>query len=119
MVGWQLADGWQTSVAQTTGAPTHAPAWHVSRVHRFPSSQAVPFGLFAYVQAPFAGLHTPACWQVLAGAAQVTGFAPTQAPARQVSVWVQASPSLQMVPSAAAGFEQTPVVRSHAPAAWH
>jgi hypothetical protein len=36
---------------------------------------------------------------------QVTGFAPVHEPAWQVSDWVQASPSVQAVPSAAAGFE--------------
>jgi hypothetical protein len=53
------------------------------------------------------------------GAAQTTGFAPVQTPAWQVSAWVQALPSLQAVPSAWAGFEQTPVAGSQAPAAWH
>jgi hypothetical protein len=36
-----------------------------------------------------------------------------------MSVWVQGSPSVHAVPSAFAGFEQAPVVGSHAPAAWH
>jgi len=44
------------------------------------------------------------------------GFAPVQVPDWQVSVCVQALPSLQAVPSAFAGFEQTPVVGSHVPA---
>src|SRR2546425_1172573 len=37
---------------------------------------------------------------------QTTGFEPVQTPAWQVSVCVQALPSLQAVPSAAGGFEQ-------------
>ncbi len=41
------------------------------------------------------------------------------APAWQVSVSVQAFPSLQAVPSGPAGFEQTPVAGSHVPATWH
>jgi hypothetical protein len=40
-------------------------------------------------------------------------------PAWQVSVCVQALPSLQAVPSAAFGFEQTPVAGLQTPAAWH
>jgi len=45
-------------------------------------------------------LHIPATLQV--GAEQVTGFEPTQEPFWQVSVCVQASPSLQIVPFVAA-----------------
>ena len=49
----------------------------------------------------------------------MTGFAPTQAPASQVSVWVQASPSLQAVPFGLAGLEQMPLAGSQMPASWH
>jgi hypothetical protein len=42
-----------------------------------------------------------------------------QVPATQVSAWVQASPSLQAVPSATGGFEQAPEAGSQVPAAWH
>jgi len=49
----------------------------------------------------------------------VTGFAPVQVPPWQVSLWVQAFPSLQAVPSGFAGFEQVPVAGSHVPASWH
>ena len=38
-----------------------------------------------------------------------------QAPAWQESLWVQALPSLQDVPSGAAGFEQTPVCALQSP----
>ena len=41
------------------------------------------------------------------------------APDSQVSVWVQALPSLHDVPLAALGFEQVPVAGSHVPATWH
>jgi hypothetical protein len=37
----------------------------------------------------------------------------------QVSVRVQALPSLQVVPLAAFGFEQVPVFGSQTPATWH
>jgi hypothetical protein len=49
----------------------------------------------------------------------MTGFAPVQTPAWQVSVWVQPLPTLQAVPFAWDGFEQTPVAGLHAPAVWH
>ena len=50
---------------------------------------------------------------------QVTGFDPVHAPFWQESLWVQALPSLQVVPLAAAGFEHAPVLGLHAPAVWH
>jgi hypothetical protein len=50
---------------------------------------------------------------------QVTGFEPTQVPLWQESVCVQRFPSLQVVPFAAAGFEQTPVLALQIPATWH
>jgi hypothetical protein len=46
---------------------------------------------------------------------QVTVFVPLQTPAWQISVWVQALPSLQAVPFGFSGFEQTPVVGLHVP----
>jgi hypothetical protein len=60
----------------------------------------------------------PASWQGF-WAAHVTGFEPVHPPAWQVSVWVQALPSLQGVPFGLAGFEQWPVVGSQVPASWH
>ena len=45
-------------------------------------------------------------------------FDPVQIPVRQVSVCVQAFPSLHAVPSGAAGFEQIPVVVLQVPATW-
>jgi len=47
---------------------------------------------------------------------QETGFAPLHAPAWQVSVWVQASPSLHAVPFGLVGFEQTPLSGLQVPA---
>jgi len=40
-------------------------------------------------------------------------------PLWHVSVCVQASPSVQALPSGFAGFEQTPVDGLHVPATWH
>jgi hypothetical protein len=51
-------------------------------------------------------------------AGQVTGV-PPQTPAVQTSPVVQFLPSLQPVPSAAAGFEQLPLPGSQVPAVWH
>jgi hypothetical protein len=42
-----------------------------------------------------------------------------QVPEAHTSDLVQALPSLHDVPSAADGFEQTPVAELHVPAAWH
>ena len=52
-------------------------------------------------------------------AEQTTGFAPVQAPAWQVSLCVQALPSLQALPLVLAGLEQVPFVGLHVPVSWH
>ena len=49
----------------------------------------------------------------------MTGLLPVQTPLWQVSVRVQALPSLQAVPFVLVGFEHTPVVVSQVPATWH
>jgi hypothetical protein len=49
----------------------------------------------------------------------VTEVPPVQMPPWHVSGPVQALPSLQLVPFAAAGFEQVPLPGSHVPATWH
>jgi hypothetical protein len=48
-----------------------------------------------------------------------TGLLPVQTPAWQVSVWVQALPSPQLVPFAALGLEQMPEAGLQTPATWH
>src|SRR5439155_1732652 len=60
----------------------------------------------------------PAVWHWLA-AVHTTGFAPTQAPAWQVSLCVHALASLQLVPLGLAGLLQAPVAGSQVPAVWH
>jgi hypothetical protein len=67
---------------------------------------------------PLEGLQLPAAWHWSA-ATQVTGFEPVHIPLSQSSVSVHALPSLQVVPFAAAGFEQAPVLGLHVPAVWH
>jgi hypothetical protein len=102
---------------QVTGLPpTQRPSWQLSaRVQALPSSHVAPSALVGFEQAPVVGSHVPGAWHWSA-AAQLTVSAPTQAPAWQASVRVQALPSLHLVPSALAGFEQTPLVGSHLPA---
>src|SRR5207249_4671089 len=100
-------------------APVQTPTWHVSVcVQALPSLQLVPSGFAGVEQIPVAGLHVPAAWH-WSLAVQITGFAPMHVPAWHVSVCVQAFPSLQIVPSGFAGFEQVPVAGSHVPATWH
>jgi len=47
------------------------------------------------------------------------GTQPAQTPSSQVSVGVQALPSLHVVPLSALGFEHAPVEVSQMPATWH
>src|SRR5438128_1184987 len=110
---------WLAAVHTTGLAPTQAPAWQVSLcVHALASLQLVPLGLAGLLQAPDAGLQTPAVWHWSA-AVHTTGLAPTQAPAWQVSLCVHALASLQLVPLGLAGLLQVPVVGSQVPAVWH
>src|SRR5207247_10430537 len=99
--------------------PTQMPASQASvRVQALPSSQPVPSGLAGLLQTPDAGLQVPAVWH-WSEAVHTTGLAPTQAPAWQVSVCVQALPSLQGAPLSLAGLLQAPVAGSQVPAALH
>ncbi len=79
-------------------APTQLPAWQASlRVQAFPSSQAAPLVLAGFEHFPVDGLYMPGSWQA-SSAVQVTALLPTQRPvASQVSVWVQALPSLHEI----------------------
>src|SRR5207245_1892657 len=82
------------------------------------SSQGVPSALAGLLQAPVAGLQVPAVWH-WSEAVHTTGFVPTQLALRQVSVCVQALPSLQGAPSGLAGLLQAPVAGLQVPAVWH
>src|SRR5262245_59460922 len=96
-----------------------APASHVSlRVQASPSVQVLPFGLAGLAQLPLAGSQTPAAWH-WSSAAQTIRFAPVQSPALQVSLWVQALPSVLVVTSLFRGLEQVPLAGSQVPATWH
>src|SRR5437879_3587963 len=121
LAGSQVPATWHWSRAvQTTGVvPTQAPAWQVSLwVQALPSLEEVPCALVGGEQVPLAGSQVPATWH-WSRAVQTTGVVPTQAPAWQVSLWVQALPSLQVVPSALFGVEQVPLAGSQVPATWH
>jgi hypothetical protein len=116
--GSQLPATWHWSSAlQLTGdAPVHVPAWQVSAcVHRFPSLHTVPLDLAGLEQIPEDGSQLPATWH-WSDALHVTALEPVQLPAWQVSVCVQAFPSLQVVPLAATGLEHAPEEGSHVPA---
>lgn len=92
-----------------------APFWHASpSVHGLASLHVTPFCLGGFEQMPVALLHTPTSWHWSA-AVQLTCAAPTQAPAWQVSVAVQALPSLQLLFFGFSGLEQAPVSLSQVP----
>ena len=119
--GSQVPATWQASDAvQTTGfEPVQVPPWQESDcVHPFPSLQVVPFDAVGFEQEPVLGLHVPTAWH-WSLAVHVTGFDPVQVPLWQESLWVQALPSLQVVPFVAVGFEQEPLLGLHVPATWH
>ena len=84
-------------------------------VHASASSQAVPSGRVGWEQTPVCESHVPAAWH-WSCAVQMTGFAPMQNPFWQVSVCVQALPSLQVVPFGLLGFEHVPLAGLHVPA---
>src|SRR5882724_5359086 len=110
---------WSAAVQATGLAPMQAPASQVSVcVQALPSSQGAPLGLAGLLHMPVAGLQAPAVWHWSA-AVQTTGLAPTQAPASQVSVCVQALPSSHGAPLSLGGLLQTPVAGLQAPAVWH
>jgi hypothetical protein len=110
---------WSEAVQLMGFEPVQVPDWHVSvRVQALPSLQVLPLTASGFEHVPVAASQVPATWH-WSEAVQVTAFEPVQVPNWQVSVWVQALPSLHVVPFAAAGFEHAPVKESHVPATWH
>ena len=107
------------AAAQVTGfAPRQTPEAHASvSVQALPSSHDVPLGAGGVEHAPVLGSQVPARLHC-PDARHTTGFEPVHVPASQASVMVQAFPSSQAVPFAAAGFEQIPVLGEHTPATW-
>lgn len=104
----------------TGGTPaTQVPEVHVSApLHTVASAHELPSGFAGFEQTPVEASQVPARWQA-SEATQTTGLPPEQAPAWHVSVCVQALPSLQALPFAFGGFEQTPVAVLQVPASWH
>src|SRR2546430_8208437 len=70
------------------------------------------------LHAPYPDSQVPGAWHWSA-AVHTTGFAPTQAPAWQVSLCVHALASLQLVPLGLAGLLQVPDAGLQVPAVWH
>jgi hypothetical protein len=96
--------------------PVQTPDWQLSLwVQALPSVQPVPSAAFGLEQTPVTVSQVPATWH-WSEAVHVTGLAPVQVPAWQVSVCVHALPSLHAVPSFALGLEQVPVPGSQVPA---
>ena len=92
-------------------APPNFPA--VVRV-AFTSEPVFPFPDESVTVGPVVSLNAYAATR----SAQMV-LPPSQTPAWQVSPVVQGMPSLHVVPSAFAGFEQMPVPRSQTPVKWH
>ena len=99
-----------------TAFPVQVPVWQRSPVvQALPSLHSVPSGLFGLEQTPVAGLQVPGS-RHCSDDWQMTGLDPVHVPAKQVSRRVQALPSLQGVPFAFSGSEQTPVAGLQVPA---
>ncbi len=97
----------------------HAPAMQVSIcVQAFSSLHAKPSAAFGCEHRPLPGSHTPAVWHS-SMASQITGATPAHMPEKQMSIWVQASSSVQLTPSSFSGFEHAPVPVSQRPGSWH
>src|SRR5271166_1083056 len=105
---------------QTTGLlPAHVPlAQAYDWKQAFVPEHEVPSPAVGLEQVPLAGSQVPAAWH-WSLAVHVTGLPPTHVPLWQLSLWVQALPSLHVVPLLASGLEQLPVAGLQAPAAWH
>jgi hypothetical protein len=117
----QVPATWHASSGvQTTGfPPRQLPPWQVSVwVQELPSSHMVPSAAAGFEHIPVVVSQVPTPWH-WSSAMQTTGLLPMQLPPRQMSDWVQALPSVHVVPSAAAGFEHIPVVVLQIPATWH
>src|SRR5437867_259135 len=120
VAGLQVPGSWHWFAVQTTGfAPTQLPFWQASVcVQASPSLHAVLLILVVGAEhTPVAGLQVPGSWHW--SAVQTTGFAPTQLPFWQLSVCVQALPSLQAGSVVRrVGDERTPVAGLQVAGSW-
>jgi hypothetical protein len=118
--------GLQTSAVQAFESlqfsaipPPQTPAKQVSsNLHASPLMHVDPSAFVRLEQTPVTVSQTPGPWHA-SKAAHTTGLLPEQTPDWQVSVWVHAFPSPQLVPSAVVGLEHRPEAVSHTPATWH
>src|SRR3989442_12081066 len=95
---WGATWSWSEWVQELGLEPVQVPLWQVSVwVQALPSLHAVPLLAFGLEHWPVAVLQVPATWH-WSEAVQTTGFEPVQGPFWQLSVCVQALPSLQAVP---------------------
>src|SRR5207253_1179292 len=120
-VGSQVPASWHwSSAVQARGLErVQVPLWQVSVwVQALPAVHAVPLLAFGLEHWPVVVLQVPATWH-WSSAVQTTGLEPVQLPPWQVSVWVQALPSLHAVPLLAFGLEHRPVAVLQVPATWH
>lgn len=92
-------------------------ALHVSApLHAFASEQLVPAAT-GVCETPLDGSQASVVQGFVSSTA--IGVPLVHTPAWHVSACVQALPSLHVVPSVFAGFEQAPVAESQVPASWH
>jgi hypothetical protein len=118
-VSLQLSTVHAMPSSQVTALPAHVPFVHASPlVHTSPSLQDVPSAAAGFEQVPVAESQTPAVWH-WSCAEHATGFDPAHPPCWQVSTWVQAFPSSQVVPFAFGGLVQKPSSGLQVPAMWH
>jgi len=100
---------------QSRGVPEQTPPLHASpTVHALPSSQDNPTGVF---RQPMAASQLSVVQTLLSS--QFGAGPPTQVPAWQMSLVVQAFPSSQAVPSADSGSLHWPLAGAQLPASWH
>jgi hypothetical protein len=110
---------WSSALHTVAAPPTQVPLWQVSPfVHALPSLHAVPSDLGGFEQMPLVVSQMPTLWH-WSVAVQTTLLVPVQTPFWQLSLWVQALPSLQAVPLTAGGLEQEPDDGLQVPATWH
>ncbi len=98
--------GSQDAVEHASGAwqaigmpPPHAPSWQVvCSVQSCPSSQGIPLGTGVVAHSPSSGSQKP--WRHASSSSSHTRLSPEmQTPAKQLSFWVQSSPSSHGVPA--------------------
>src|SRR5204863_57268 len=109
VAGSQLPTWHWSAPVQLTGVPKQTPATHWSPVEQIcPSLQLVPSAFGPTVHSPVVTSQLTISWH-WSSPAQLAGGVPPHTPAWHTSPTVHALPSLQLLPSASAGFEQAPV----------